>query len=101
MRGRLGAYTRWSKTEDRRAATQPARNGWQRKFEREVDPNNELTPHERAKRVEFARKAHYQRLALKAAKARQARKLVRQRCGARKPFDNQRLCDKCLQKIRG
>ena len=52
LRGRLAANTRWARTEDRRAAMQPARDGWQRKFEREVDPNNELTPQERAKRAE-------------------------------------------------
>jgi hypothetical protein len=43
------------------------------KFEREVDPNNELTPDERAKRAEFARKAYFTRLALASVKARQRR----------------------------
>jgi hypothetical protein len=40
------------------------------KFERQVDPDNTLLPAERAKRAENARKAYYQRLALKSAKAR-------------------------------
>jgi hypothetical protein len=40
------------------------------KFEREVDPDNRLTPAERAKRAENARKAYYANLALKSAQAR-------------------------------
>jgi hypothetical protein len=40
------------------------------KFERQVDPDNELSPAERAKRAEHARKAYYKRLALKSARAR-------------------------------
>ena len=40
------------------------------KFEREVDPEGKLSPQERAKRAEYARRAHMQRLALKSAKAR-------------------------------
>jgi hypothetical protein len=40
------------------------------KFEREVDPEGKLSPQERAKWAEYARRAHMQRLALKSAKAR-------------------------------
>ena len=43
------------------------------KFERQVDPHGELTQAERAKRAENARKAHYQRMALKSARARRRR----------------------------
>jgi len=71
--GRIGAHTRWSQTEDRTAATEPARRGLLKKFELEVDPNNELTDAERAKRAENARKAYYARIALKSAQARRAR----------------------------
>jgi hypothetical protein len=71
--GRIGAHTRWSQTEDRTAATEPARRGLLKKFEREVDPNNELTGAERAKRAEHARKAYYARIALKSAQARKRR----------------------------
>ncbi|MGF2945831.1 hypothetical protein ACQV26_11935 [Mycobacterium sp. Lab-001] len=38
-----------------------------------VDPDGELTPEERARRAEHARKAHFKRLALKSAKARRRR----------------------------
>jgi hypothetical protein len=71
--GRIGAHTRWSQTEDRTAATEPARRALLKKFEREVDPNNELTDAERFKRAEHARKAYYARLALKSVKARRLR----------------------------
>jgi hypothetical protein len=74
IRGRIGAYTRWANTEDRYMATRPAREGFYAKFEREVDPEGRLAPQERAKRAEFARKAYYQRLALKSAQARRRRK---------------------------
>lgn len=46
------------------------------KFEREVDPDGTLDPVERAIRAEHLRKAYFQRLALKSAKARRARKVV-------------------------
>jgi hypothetical protein len=40
------------------------------RFEREVDPEGVLPPHERAKRAENAKAAYFKRLALKSAKAR-------------------------------
>lgn len=43
------------------------------KFEREVDPTGVLSPQERAKRAECAKRAHYQRMALKSAQARRAK----------------------------
>lgn len=71
--GRLGAHTKWALTEDRSAATQPARDALLRKFEDQVDPGRRLPPEERAKRAESARRAHYQRLALKSAQVRRAK----------------------------
>jgi hypothetical protein len=53
----------------------------------EVDPDGVRSPHQRAKRAEWARKAHMQRLALKLAAARQRRKLICQRCGESKDAD--------------
>lgn len=72
--GRIGANTRWANETDRTAATQPARDGLMRKFEDQVDPERVLSPVERARRAENAKKAHYQRMALASAKARRARK---------------------------
>lgn len=40
------------------------------KFEREVDPDGTLPPDELARRAEHARKAYFQRLALKSAQSR-------------------------------
>src|SRR3954453_344720 len=81
MRGRIGAFESWAKTEDRSARTWPARKAAMDKFEREVDPEGKLTVQERAKCAEWARKAYIQRLALKSAAARQRRKRICQKCG--------------------
>jgi hypothetical protein len=67
-------HRRWAQCTDRTAATAPAREGLQRRFEREVDPDGVLDPTERARRAENARKAYYKELAVKSAKARAARK---------------------------
>jgi hypothetical protein len=72
--GRASAYKSWANTPDRAARTAPARRAMLEKFEREVDPNNELTPAERAKRAEYARKAHFTEMAIKSAKVRGRRK---------------------------
>lgn len=71
--GRIGANLSWANTEDRSARTLPARTKMLEKFEDEVDPNRELPESERAKRAEYARKAHFQRLALMSAQARRRR----------------------------
>lgn len=71
---RLGAHSRWAQEGDRSAATQPARDGFMRRFEDQVDPDRVLPAEERAKRAESARRAHFQRLALKSAQARRAKR---------------------------
>jgi hypothetical protein len=71
--GRIGAYTSWARTKDRAARTAPARKAMWDKFEQEVDPLGELTPAERVKRAEYARKAYFARLALLSAQARKRR----------------------------
>ena len=70
LRAQIAANESWAKTPDRAARTAPARQALDEKFEREVDPNNELTPAERAKRAESKRKAHFQRMAFKSVQAR-------------------------------
>ena len=70
LRAQIAANASWARTENRAARTAPARLVLMEKFERQVDPDNVLLPAERAKRAENARKAHYQRLALKSAQAR-------------------------------
>lgn len=73
LRGRLGALTSWANTEDRTARTKPGTDAFNARFEREVDPDGVLDPDERAKRAEFARRAHMTRLAFASAKARRRR----------------------------
>ena len=70
---RDGSHKSWSNTVDPTARTAPGRAGLLRKFEDQVDPDRTLTPEERAKRAESARKAFYTRLSSLAVKARRAR----------------------------
>jgi hypothetical protein len=70
LRAQVAAHESWAHTENRSARTANARKAMLDKFERQVDPDNELSPAERAKRAEHARKAYYKRLALKSARAR-------------------------------
>lgn len=72
----IAAHESWANTPDRAARTAPARAALMAKFEREVDPDGTLPPDERARRAEHKRKAYFQRLALKSAKARRARAIV-------------------------
>lgn len=73
----ISAHESWAQTPDRSARTAPARAALMAKFEREVDPDGTLPPDERARRAEHKRKAHFQRLALKSARARRMAKAAR------------------------
>jgi hypothetical protein len=44
------------------------------RFERQVDPDRKLTPEERARCAEHARKAYFIKLAIRSAEARRARR---------------------------
>ncbi len=77
LRARLAAHTRWSLEADPAAATAKARQAFMDSFERDVDPEGEMAPAERARRAESARKAHFTRLALKSAQARRRVKQAR------------------------
>lgn len=69
----IAANTRWAHEPDRTAATAAARTALADRFERDVDPDGVLDPAERAKRARNAKRAFYQSLALKSAKARARR----------------------------
>lgn len=71
----IAANTRWASTpeDERREATRKAREAFDERFDREVDPDNLLDPVERARRAGHARKAYFARLALKSAQARRRR----------------------------
>ena len=73
LQARMAAHASWAKTADRAARTAKARAALANKFEREVDPEGVLTPAERARRAEHARKAHFTRLALRSAQVRRRR----------------------------
>lgn len=70
---RIAAEVSWSRTADRSARTQRAREAFLSRFEREVDPNGELPPDERRRRAEHAKRAYMLRLAKRAVAARRAR----------------------------
>lgn len=67
---RIGAYQLHA-SYDSREITAPARRAFMARFEREVDPEGALTPKERARRADMARKSYFTRLAYRSAKARQ------------------------------
>jgi hypothetical protein len=70
----IAANESWAQTRDRTARTAPARQkAWDR-FEALVDPDGTMSPSERAKAAESARKAYFKRLALKSAAARKQRR---------------------------
>lgn len=73
IRAQIAAHSMWAKVDDPSAHTAPARSAFLTRFEREVDPDGALTPEERARRAEHARKAYFQRLALASSRARAAR----------------------------
>lgn len=70
LRARVASHESWANTDDRTARTEPGRQAFFARFERQVDPDGTLPPDERAKRAESARKAHFSRLAFESAKAR-------------------------------
>ena len=70
LRAKAAALSKWARTENRTAATAPARAAFEARFEREVDPAGVLSAQERARRASFARRAYFARLALLSAKAR-------------------------------
>jgi hypothetical protein len=69
-RARLGAHESWARTTDPSARTAAARKAAQERFEKQVDPDGLLTPEERTRRAEHARKAFYARMQLASATAR-------------------------------
>ena len=74
LRARLAAHVQWSREPDPTARTANARAAFLARFEREVDPDGRLSPEERCRRAEHARRAYFTRLALASAKARRARR---------------------------
>lgn len=82
MRSQLAAHQKWAGTEDPSSATAPARAAFMQRFERDVDPDGELPPAERARRADHARKAYFAELALKSATSRRKAREARQQADA-------------------
>jgi hypothetical protein len=77
LRSSIAANEGWARCEDRSARTLPGRLAAEARFEKLVDPEGKLPPRERAIRAEYARKAHFKRMALKSAEVRKRRALRR------------------------
>ena len=69
LRAQIAANSRWS-NEDPKEGTKPARAGYERRFELEVDPDGTLPEVERKRRAAAAMRAHMQRLALASSRTR-------------------------------
>jgi hypothetical protein len=67
---RIAGLTSWANTTNRTARTQPARDAFLARFDRQVDPDGRLEPHQRAQRAEAARRAYFAQLARRSARAR-------------------------------
>lgn len=74
LRARSAAYMKWARTDDRQAATAPARAAARNRFDKQVDPDGVLPEAERIKRADCARRAFYADMARKSAAARRRRK---------------------------
>lgn len=74
LAARAAAYTRWSQTVDRTAATEPMRKGFLAKYEAQVDPDGVLAPKERTRRAEMARKAFMADIARRSVASRRKAK---------------------------
>ncbi len=71
LRASLAVHTMWSKTPDRTARTQPARDAFRRSFEEKVDPDGKLDQATRSKMADNAYQAHFKRMSL--ARSRKTR----------------------------
>ena len=74
--GRIGGLTAWSRHGiDTMLA--PARRGFAARFERLVDPAQVLSPEERTRRADRARRAWMLQLAARSAEVRRTKKVAR------------------------
>lgn len=71
------AHTSWSKTTDRAARTEAARQAQIDAFEVQVDPERRMSASDRAKAVQNARQARWAHMRANSIKTRTAQKLAR------------------------
>lgn len=70
LRARIAAHASWARTSDRGARTSRGTEAFLERFEREVDPDNELPAEVRREMAVHARTAHMLQLARMSAAAR-------------------------------
>jgi len=63
-KARIAADESWAKTKDRAARTAPARLAAEDRFYKLVDPSGEMSPQDREKAAQNARRAHFRRMAV-------------------------------------
>lgn len=80
---RAAAHTSWALTRDPTARTANGRQAFLDRFERQVDPEGTLSPADRQRRAEHARKAYFAELAAKSAAARRRRAAADRALGKR------------------
>jgi hypothetical protein len=75
LRASVAANTRWANAtaEDRQRQAAIAHAGLLAKFERQVDPDNQLSDEERGRRAQHLLTAHMKRLALASSRARRTK----------------------------
>ena len=69
----IGGNTGWANTVDRTARTEPGRTAFIDSFESKVDPDGLMSEAARKKAAANARRAHFQRMALKSVQSRRAK----------------------------
>jgi hypothetical protein len=72
-RARIAAEASWAATRDRTARTAPGTNSFLRRFEKQVDPNHELSDELRQILARHARRAYMLQLAERSVQARSYR----------------------------
>ena len=87
LNGRIGNAIRWSRTtsEDRRKATEPARQAWAKRWEREADPEGVMSEADRITAADHLKQVHMLRMSLAAkSKKRAEAKVAAQKQARRK-----------------
>jgi hypothetical protein len=74
LRARQAAHSKWAQ-HDPVQGTAKAREAFDARFQRQVDPDGVLSVGERQRRAEHARNAYFTRLALASARARKSKSI--------------------------
>jgi hypothetical protein len=76
LQAQTAAHMSWANTASPATRTEPGRRAFLDRFERQVDPDGSLSPVERNRRAQHARKAYFATLAAKSAATRRRRVVV-------------------------